>query len=152
MCIGDDMQPKAALSTRIGALQANGEGGAAEQLVRSWSRTITSLGLDVFCIGETRISPLWKHDWIESLFIQQGYTVYSHNKETIETVFDPLANSSGVIIGIPLTTPGGLTEPLKEKYGRAIAASIPYGTEHTMRFAGLYGPSGATLYRFPSSP
>ena len=88
--LGDDMRTEGTLCTRIGALQANGEGGSLESLVHTWSHTVTSLRLDISCISETGISPGWKHKCIEALFLRKGYTVISHNKDSEDLISTPL--------------------------------------------------------------
>jgi hypothetical protein len=136
-------------TTRLGSLQANGAGGSPSALVEGWCEAISHLLLDVFCICETRLAPAWKHSLIENLFQQRGYKVISHNRSWVDALPDYSSNSSGVIIGVPLSTPGGLSLVNEDTFGRAIAACIPFGSDSTLRFVGLYGPSAAMTPRFP---
>jgi hypothetical protein len=145
------MSAKGFDTTRIGALQANGAGGSPSALVSGWCETIQLLLLDVFCISETRLAPEWKHLLIENLFLEKGFFVISHNRPSGDSPTDPHTNSSGIIIGIPLSTPGGLTLPEKDEFGRALAACVPFDTNLTLRVVGTYGPSAAMAPRFPSS-
>ena len=61
-CIGDDMRRKGSDVVRVGALQANGEGGSPTHLVANWIKAIKDLHLDIWCISETRVSFLAKHN------------------------------------------------------------------------------------------
>ena len=150
-CIGDDMSSKGDNTTRLGAMQANGAGGSPSALVTGWCLTIQLLLINVFCICETRIAPDWKHTLFENLFLEKGYVVISHNRAPGVVVCDPHTNSSGVIIGIKLSSPGGLTFPDKDEYGRAVAACAPLEDGLTLRIVGTYGPFAAMTPRFPSS-
>jgi exonuclease III len=145
------MTSKGIDTTRIGALQANGAGGSPSALVTGWCLTIQLLLMNVFCISETRVAPEWKHTLIENLFLEKGFVVISHNRPSSSIPSDPHTNSSGVIIGIPLSTPGGLTLQEKDEYGRAVAACAPLDDELTLRIVGTYGPSAAMAPRFSSS-
>lgn len=87
---------------------------------------------------------------VENLFLEQGSTVISHNRPAGDNSTDPHTNSSRVIIGISLSTPGGLTLPHKDESGRALAACVPFDTDLTLRFVGTYGPSAAMAPRSPS--
>ena len=147
-CIGDDMRKKGRNTTRLGSIQANGAGGPPSSLVDGWCEAISDLLLDVFCICETRLAPTWKHSMIENLFQQRGYMVVSHNREWNEAHPDYSSNSSGILIGVPLSSPGGLTRVDRDTYGRALAACTPFGLDSTLRFVWIYGPSGATSQEF----
>ena len=124
-CIGDDMSMKGRNTLSVTSLQTNGAGGSPSALVDGWCEALGHLIVDVFCIPETRLAPDWKHSMVETLFLQKGYHTISHNRPAV-TPADPQYNSSGIIIGVPASTPGGLSLPRKDEYGRAIAACVPY--------------------------
>ena len=147
-CIGDDMRYKGSKTFRAGALQANGAGGPVSALVHGWCDAVHDLFLDVSGISETRLSPQWKHSLVKELFRQKGYSVISHNRPDSTEHEDLSGNSSGVILGIPSTVPGGLRDPQKDRNGRAVAASIPFQTSSTLRVVVIYGPTAANSYRF----
>ena len=68
-CIGDDMRKNGLNVTRAGSIQANGAGGSPSALVGGWCKAIRHLHIDIFCVGETRLSPECEHDMIESFFL-----------------------------------------------------------------------------------
>jgi hypothetical protein len=117
-------------------------------LVGSWREALDLLLVDTFCICETGLAPEWKHAFVANFFLQGGCQVISHNRPAAASAADPSANSSGIIIGIPSSSPGGLTLPREDEFGRAVAACIPFSSPSTFRIMGLYGPSAAMSQRF----
>ena len=146
------MSTKDPTATRAACFQTNGEGGTPAHLVDTWSHSIKSLRLDIFGLCETRLSPAWKHRYIESLFRSYGLNVISHNREVPSDPSLPGPYSSGVLLGISSDISGGFSHIHKDTFGRAIAASIPSGISGTLRVIVVYGPTAASAPRFSSSP
>ena len=139
-CIGDDFTLKGSKVTRAASLQASGAGGSPGDLAEGWCGALRDLRLDISAVCESRISTGWKHRLVENLFAEFGFAAISHNRPADVSSDDPHTNSSGVIIGIPTSTPGGMTEIDKDLYGRAIAACVPVVSSASVRFVGVYGP------------
>lgn len=145
------MSVKVSSSVRAASFQANGEGGLPVPLVNLWSGAVESLRLDIFGYCETRLSPTWKHRLIEPIFRRKGFNVISHNRDVPSDPNLPGPYSAGVLLGISSDIPGGFSFIHKNTNGRAIAASIPFGSSGTLRVIVAYGPTAATAPRFTAS-